>query len=206
MTIASTATPDADDELASLVPARSRARAIVITLVVILGLAAVWLVPLALRPTLIDVFSPRGTMSEYVATDEVLTVIDLDPRAWPAATLTAVDDVAGARVVDVWLLPSSTHVILDDEPIDDPVVVLQRLYPDDGVQPGGNLPQSFTSGDSLELAILWEVTDCAALETDEGPVATLRTAMGTLVSDPLQGSAAGPAWPAPGGLTEVCPS
>lgn len=173
------------EELDSLTPRSSRLRMTVVALVPVLVLAVAWLSPPVLRPSLDSLGSGSASSLELEHLSQLLTTSTLTPRAWPAATLTAVEPVSGADIAAVWLLPTRTEDTFDVLPTEpyDPLAVLRAYYPDADVQPGGNLPQRFASGDQLDLVILWDVHSCAALEMEAQPQATIRSALGTTRSD-----------------------
>ncbi len=186
MSIASASTSDLPADLAPLVPRRSPVRNVILALVALLALAAVWLSPALLRPTLAAGSSGAGAGIEFAG--EQLTVSRADAAALPSATLVRVGDVPGARAVAVWLIESPRELL--DYPMEaqptGPLDALRTAYPDVPLPDDGNLPRVFRTGQSLSIAIHWEILDCAELDNNAQPVATYRTALGTTVHTPLR--------------------
>jgi len=194
MSIASASTSDLAADLAPLVPRRSPARNVALTLAVLLVLAAVWFSPALLRPALDPGPTHAGTGSAVVGQHQVLTVIEIQPFAWPSATLLGVDPIDGADVGGAWLLPipddGSFPATDDPSDLTDAVAGLRSAYPGADVEPGGSLPHTFRSGERLHLAILWDILDCTALRPGDvdsagyayeelTTTATVRNALGT---------------------------
>ena len=172
------------DELDSLTPRSSALRLTVTALLAVLALVGAWFSPPVLRPSLDSLGSGSASSLELEHLSQLLTTSTITPRAWPTATLTAVEPVSGADVAAVWLLPTPTEDadVLPTKPYD-PLAVLRAYYPDADVPTGGNLPQRFASGDQLDLVILWDVHSCDDLEMEAQPQATVRSALGTTRSD-----------------------
>lgn len=173
------------DELAALVPRRSTGRTVAMVIGLLVVLVLVWSSPALLRPTLVAGSSYGGAAQTFSGSGQVLTVVDLDPRAWPFAELTGVGDVPGAQVAAAWVLAVEEGGLFPGaDPARPPVDSLQEGYPDAAVEPGGNLPYRFSGGQALQLAVLWDVVDCTALAVTV-PHAELSTAVGATISDAL---------------------
>jgi hypothetical protein len=148
--------------LAGLAPRASWPRSTLLVLVGMAVLAGAWLLPPVLAPSF---SSPVDAQWGPSADGVVVGQVDVHVEAWPWATLTGVDDVAGARVVGF--------------EVRDPAS-------------GAGLGRRLGSSDEVTVVVHWQVTDCALLRKGVEPTARLRTAIGTTVLRPLP-AIAGPA-------------
>jgi hypothetical protein len=174
-------TTESDPTLLTLVPPPSRLRSILLVAAGALTLSATWASPRLLQP-LIDRGGANGTWLALGDQHQVLVALSLDPDVWPHATLSSIDNVAGAEVSGAWLLPGTPDVF--------PTHLNTAAYATGGDYLRAQLPkqdwssiqlpQTFTS-DSARLIILWTITDCSQLKTTERVQANIKTALTTSI-------------------------
>lgn len=173
-----------DPTLATLVPARSRVRVLVLALVAAVLLAVAWFSPHLVRPGLT---SDGGWGMTYPSSHQVLTGHQAVVRGWPSVTLHEVrSGTEGARVLDAWLVRGHDDVGPDptvEHP--DGLGALRASDLGDDLDEL-RLPASAPDGTEVQLLVLWEVTDCAALPdadvvhdpADQATQVTASTALG----------------------------
>lgn len=161
----------ADPTVESLLPERSTGRNVALAAAGVLLLVAAWWSPAVLRPTVESVASGswgvEGTDRGVLATGQVVL------HDGPAAMVTAVSDVPGARVVGAWLAE------WDATTAPRAATGTAREVAESLAGPDAALPALLGSGDDAALVVLWEVTDCAALVEGVEPEASVRGALGT---------------------------
>jgi hypothetical protein len=117
----------------------------------------------------------------------VLVAVALQPDVWPYATVSAVDDVAGAKVAGAWLLPNVTDSVLPAGRAGEYATGLDYLRAGlPGVELGAaELPQRLHDGKPALLIILWEITDCSRLRASERVRIEIRSVLGTTTRETL---------------------
>lgn len=178
-----------DPTLASLVPAPSTRRNVVLVVAAMTLLTAAWFSAQALRPSIV----PMSTVGGAGPGDpgHVITFMRVESHGWPWVVVDGVEGVAGAEVTDAWLVPEGDDALM--------------LPPGDAGRLD-MLPQRVAPGRTLMLAIQWAVDDCRRLDPLAAPAVRLRSALGTTTQEPL------PSWMSPAmdpeSLQElgVCPS
>lgn len=180
-TLPSTADPSAGDpSLAALTPLPTRARSLLLMAVATALLVGAWFSPDLLRPGLDTTSGLGGTTVAIPADGNLLTVFDLPAVAPVGGEVVSIGDVDGATVVGAWLLqppPAELPSLLwndPDRPSSDEVLA-QAYAP--GVLDAAALPQPITSG-PVQLAVLWKITDCAALDDRAEIPVTVRNVLG----------------------------
>lgn len=180
-TLPSTADPSAGDpSLAALTPLPTRARSLLLMAVATALLVGAWFSPDLLRPGLDTTSGLGGTSVTIPADGNLLTVFDLPAVAPVGGEVVSVGDVDGSTVVGAWLVqpPPAELPLLpwddQDRPSTDEVLA-QAFAP--GVLDGAALPQSIRSG-QVQLAVLWNITDCAALDDRAEIPITVRNRLG----------------------------
>ena len=171
---------ESDPTLSSLVPQRSPGRTVVLVglaLLVVIGVLASHGV---LRPTVVS-DSGGATWSALPTHDQIATVVLLDPSGW-SRNLESVTDVPGAQVAGAWLFPIE-EVDLDNTlaPDDyaDGLAYLEAALPARDFGKSSRLPQRVPRDGPSQLVVLWDITDCAALDPGPAPQAEIRTWLGT---------------------------
>lgn len=174
--------PEHDPTLSSLVPQRSRGRGVVILALALLGVIGLWESHGVLRPTVVS-DSVAGTWTALPTHDQVATVVLLDPSGW-SRNLQSVTDVPGAEVAGAWLLPTDEDEIGLDTTLDpadyaDGLAYLEARFAARDFGESSQLPQRVPRNGPSQLVVLWNITDCATLDTGPAPQAELRTWLGT---------------------------
>ena len=163
-----------DPTLASLVPAPSTRRNVVLLVAAMTLLAGAWFSAQALRPSIV----PMSTVGGAGPGDpgHVLTFMRVETHGWPWVVVDGVEGVAGAEVTHAWLVPEGDDAV---------------LLPPGDTGPLDTLPQRVAPDRTLMLAVQWVVTDCRGLDQLARPVVTLRSALGTTSHEDL------PLWMSP---------
>lgn len=174
--------PEPDPTLMSLVPQRSRGRSVVLLALAVVAVIGMWGSHGVLRPTVVS-DSVAGTWTALPTHDQVVTVVLLDPSGW-SRSLQSVTDVPGAEVAGAWLLPTDGDEIGLDNTLDpadyaDGLAYLEAGFAARAFGEGSQLPQRVPRNGPSQLVVLWNITDCATLETGPAPQAELRTWLGT---------------------------
>jgi hypothetical protein len=172
--------PASDPTLSSLVPQRSLARDAALLALALLGLIGLWGSHGLVRPTVVS-DSGGGSWSPLPPHAQVATVILLDPSGW-SRNLESVTDVPGARIAGAWLF-ATDETDFDDtlDPADyaDGVAYLEAAFPSRDFGERSRLPQRVPRNGPSQLLVLWNITDCAALDAGPTPQAEIRTWLGT---------------------------
>jgi hypothetical protein len=175
-----------DPTLSSLVPQRSVGRSVALIVLALLGVIGLWASHGVLRPTVVS-DSGGATWTALPTHDQVVTVVLLDPSGW-SRSLRAVTDVPGAQVAGAWLFPIE-EIDLDDtvEPADfaDGLAYLEAAFAARDFGESSQLPQRVPRSGPSQLVVLWNITDCATLDTGPAPQAELRTWLGTTTRQSL---------------------
>ena len=171
---------ESDPTLSSLVPQRSRGRSLVLVGVALLVVVGVWASHAVLRPTVVS-GSGGATWSALPTHDQVATVVLLDSSGW-SRDLESVTDVPGAQVAGAWLFPIE-EIDLDNTlaPADyaDGLAYIEAALPARDFSESTQLPQRVPREGPSQLVVLWNITDCAALDAGPAPEAAIRTWIGT---------------------------
>lgn len=156
--------PATDPTLATLVPARSRRRGVAVVAVGVLAVAVAWVSPHLVRPGLT---SDSGWGAAFAPTHQALTAHHAVVRGWPSVTVHGVESgTAGARVLDAWLIPGGVDVGWGvDTEFADGYAALRDTDVGDRLD-ALELPATAMDGQEVQLVVLWELTDCAALPED----------------------------------------
>lgn len=185
-------------DLAPLAPRRSTLRNVVLSALAVLALVGAWFSPALLRPTLVG--NDQGGWGSRMA-DSFLVISWLRPEAWPHATLESVEPLPGATPLRVWVFDGEAEESSEVSPAEDALQFLRETYPSVDFAENGNLPHVLRSGQRLQIAVEWRVTDCAALLAGRDgqdfpervtPDAVIRSALGRTSRTTL-GSVASPA-------------
>jgi hypothetical protein len=197
-TTAATPGGQPDPTLATLVPQRSVRRNLLLSVAALLVLVGAWLSPHLLRSAVFA--GSNGGESNAIAPRQVVSVTQLAPDGWPFVTVQSVDDVPGATVTGAWLLPEASRET--DRPIDSSqyssgLDYLRAAFPHADLGSASRLPQRLGLGETADLVVLSEITNCSLLNTGQGPVVKLRRALGTTTSEQ------GPEWAGPGSHLET---
>jgi hypothetical protein len=172
--------PEFDPTLSSLVPQRSPGRSILLIGFALLGVIGLWTSHGVLRPTVVS--GSGGAMWTALPThDQVATVVLLDPSRW-SRDLRSVTDVPGAQVAGTWLFPIE-EIDIDNTvvPADyaDGFAYLEAAFPAREFGDNSQLPQRIPRNGPSQLVVLWNITNCAALDAGPAPQAVLSTWLGT---------------------------
>lgn len=180
----------ADPTLSTLVPQPSRRRNLLLAVVGAVILWAAWVSPPMLRPS-VAVLGSFGQWSALGPHHQVLVVVGLTADVWPSATLTGVDDLAGADIAGAWLLPG----VLDNDPLPlapadsaNGLEYLTAQLADQDLQ-AAELPQRLDDDGPATLIILWDVTNCSQLTASEQVTIEIRSVLGTTTRTSIGGFA-----------------
>lgn len=160
-----------DPNLESLVPRTTRTRSLLGALAVLALLAGAWCSVDALRPGVVPA-AGGGSWSPDVVPGRVVATFTLVARGWTGAEVTGVQDVDGARVTGVWVLPVPPGRTTATSTT--PTAAAELWVPDDAelahlVGDTAHAPVRLTSGERALLVVAWEITDCARLRPDLPP-------------------------------------
>lgn len=164
-----------DPTLASLVPRSSARRNRALLGVALVLLVAVWVSPYVLRPS-VATEDGGGSWSPLPPHPEVVTSVDVEPKAWVDFSIESVGDVPGATATSAWLVPNA--VWPDDT---DPAEFgsgLEFLLAGafgDNLSAHNQLPQRADRSQRSRLVILWEIADCSKLVDELAPDVQLRS-------------------------------
>jgi len=186
-----------DPTLATLVPRPSPWRNVVLVAV---AFAALVVVPVLARPSIVP-GSTGGGSTAFPESRQVVTQLQVEAAGPLPVTVVAVDDVPGATVVGAWLLPADAMETGAPGGLPDGAAYVAAVDPHAA---DAALPHRLRAGERATLTVVWQITDCAALSTDDAPEAVLRTVLGTTSRDEL------PDWTGPAQALEpdgsgVCP-
>ena len=167
-------------------PQRSPGRSILLIGFALLIVIGLWASHGVLRPTVVS-GSGGATWTALPTHDQVATVVTLDPSGW-SRDLRSVTDVPGAEVAGAWLFPIE-EIDIDNTivPADyaDGFAYLEAAFPAREFGNDSQLPQRIPRNGSSQLVVLWNITDCAALNSGPAPQAVLRTWLGTTTRQSL---------------------
>ena len=153
--------PQDDPTLAALVPRRSFGRRVVVGVAIVALLVSAWVGADIVKPVLVVEASSWGPVGDQGVVRGTARVRN---GSWAGATLESVSDVAGARLVGVWLVPSD------------------ELLPVDASPPSSaGLPHRFGFFEiaAYTLVVDWEITDCSRLSPGVAPDLRVRSVVGT---------------------------
>lgn len=170
----------ADPTLSTLVPQPSRRRNLLLGVVGAFILWAAWASPPMLRPSIARLGS-SGLWSALGPHHQVLVVVGLTADVWPYATLSGVDDVAGADVAGAWLLPSAIDNVtfaLTQADYANGLAYLKAQLPGQDLE-AAKLPQRLRNDGTATLIILWDITNCSHLQASEPVNIEIRSVLGT---------------------------
>ncbi|WP_273653462.1 hypothetical protein [Cellulomonas fimi] len=179
-----TATPDGDarpprdPDVDGLVPPARRGSGLVVAALVVAVLLAGW-ASTALRPTVVDRGGASGA-ARQVDDGQVLVGVALARGGAGPVTVASVADVPGAHVLGAWVAPAGGPPGTDMAP--DGLFTVDGPVPVPGLPVGAApaVPAPVPAGTDSWLVILWEVTDCAAVQSlgVDGPQVRLGTVLG----------------------------
>ena len=159
-----------DPELEALVPRSGRGRTAALIAAIALAVAAAWVSPDVLRGDLPTTGSGAwSTASPH----HVVAITELSAPALGARYVYGVRDLPGARVAGAWIAPGSPALDTAAWDSDDPVAEIEE-----GSIGAERLPAQLPAGTTSSLVVVWEVTDCDALD-DSPAVAQVRALFGT---------------------------
>jgi len=182
------------DELAGLVPSRSRRATLVVGAIIVTAVALAWFAPPWLHPKL--EMASMGAAYAWKGAPYELTQATL-PDNQSAVTVIGVDDVAGARVAGVWVTYTNQEEIAVEHAMEsavqsglvpgDPQAAIRTLIA--GGAPFGGTKAPARVGPASSVWVLWEITDCRDAQTyDRGMTVRLRSPLGTTVVQRVTGS------------------
>ena len=167
-----------DPDVDALVPRSRRGAALAVGALVVAVLVGGW-VSAGARPSVVDPSGAAGGAARALDDDRVLVGVDLVPGGVGRLTVESVGDVPGARALGAWVAPataqtgggSSTDAIfVEDGPVPVPGEPFADAVP---------LPAPVPQDAGSSLVVLWDVTDCAAVQRlVDGPEVRLRTLVG----------------------------
>ena len=173
--------PESDPTLATLVPQRSIRRDLILASAATLLLVGVWASPQLLRPS---VFSDgyAGSSTSLARQHQVLATAQISPDGWPSVGVQSVGDLPGAKVAGAWVLPgplAQPQVVADPAKFATGLDYLRSSFPHADFGTASKLPQRLNRGESAQLMILWDITDCARLIPGQEPQIELASILGT---------------------------
>lgn len=151
-----------DPTLEALAPRGSAWHGVTVAVVAVLVLVAAWVVPAQARPSVTGTGS-SGAGIEFPVEHRELVLVQLAPHGWGGVTVTGIDDVPGAHVLDAWAV-TGTGGTLSNPPapgMASDEYVRQRL----GVSSSDHLPRRLVAGRPATLVILWQIDDCRTAAT-----------------------------------------
>jgi hypothetical protein len=155
--------PESDPTLSSLVPRRSTRRNVLLAAAVLLLIVGTWTSPHMLRPSVLSHSAGSISLARW---HQVLTRVPLTADGWPNIVLKSMSDLPGARVAGAWVFPDT---LVQSQASTDPADYttgtdyLRASFPRADFGKASRLPQSLDQGESAQLFILWEITDCSRL-------------------------------------------
>jgi hypothetical protein len=187
------AAPESDPTLSSLVPRRSTRRNLLLASAVLLLFVGGWTSPHMLRPS-VNSGRTFGSNTALARHHQVLTTVELTPDGWPNVGLQSMGDLPGARVAGAWAFPGAlipSQVGTDPADFTTGLDYLRASFPHNNFGQASRLPQHLDPGESAQLYILWDITDCSLLTQDPQPQIELTSILGTRTHEQL------PTWVGP---------
>lgn len=181
------ATVSVDPTLATLIPQRSVRRNLTLSVIVVLLFAGVWASPSVLRPS-VDSDASAGAWWALAPHHQVFAALRLEPDGWPNVDIQSVGNLPGAEVAGAWLLADALAEFddrLDPSDYSSGLDYLRAAFPRRDLGPANQLPRSVDTGETTQLLILWDITDCSQLIELQQPVIEFRTVLGTTTHEPL---------------------
>ena len=173
--------PASDLTLATLIPQRSIWRNLILASAATLLLVGVWTSPQMLRPSVIS-DGYGGSSTSLARQHQVLATAQLTPEGWPSVGVQSVGDLPGARVAGAWVLPGplvQPQVAADPANFTTGLDYLRASFPHANFGTASQLPRRLDRGESAQLVILWDITDCARLIPGQEPQIELASILGT---------------------------
>lgn len=173
--------PESDPTLATLIPQRSIWRNLILASAATLLLVGVWSSPQLLRPSVISK-SLAGSSTSLAREHQVLATVQLTPEGWPSVGVQSVGDLPGAKLGGAWVLPGP---LVEPQAVADPanfatgLDYLRASFPHANFGAASQLPQRLDRGESAQLVILWDITDCSRLIPGQEPKIELTSILGT---------------------------
>ncbi len=172
-----------DPSMAMLAPTSTRRRNLLLALAGFALLAAAWLSPALLRPSVVPANGAgAGSWHALPSNRQVLTMTQVTARTWPNVELRSVVDVPGADVAGTWMIDDAVLAGFDDaieeSAFDSGEAYLRAAMPafDTGAD---SLPRRLGHGQSAILVVLWNVAGCDVLDTPEPVPAPIE--LGTVI-------------------------
>jgi hypothetical protein len=176
-----------DPTLSTLIPRRSTRRNLLLACAATVLLVGAWTSPQVLRPSVIS-HSTSGSSTPLARRHQVLTTVELTPDGWPSVGAQSVGDLPGARVAGAWVLAgraAQSQVAADPADYITGPDYLRASFPHADLGAASRLPQRLYRGESAQLVILWEITDCGRLIRGQRPQIELTSVLGTSTREQL---------------------
>ena len=173
--------PESDPTLATLIPQRSIRKNLILTSVATLLLVGVWTSPQMLRPSVIS-DGYGGSSTSLARQHQVLATAQISADGWPNVGVHSVGDLPGAKVAGAWVLRGplvQPQVVADPANFTTGLDYLRASFPHANFGTASQLPRRLDRGESAQLVILWDITDCARLIPGQEPQIELTSILGT---------------------------
>lgn len=181
--------PESDPTLATLIPQPSIRRNLLLASAATLLLVGVWNSTQLLRPSVIS-DGYNGSSTSLPREHQVLAAVHISPDGWPNVSVQSVGDLPGAKVAGAWVLPGpmvQPQVVPDPANFTTGLDYLRASFPHANFGTASQLPHNLDRGESAQLVILWDITDCARLIPGQEPQIELTSILGTKTYERLPG-------------------
>jgi hypothetical protein len=192
------AATESDPTLSSLVPRRSTRRNLLLAATVLLLIVGIWTSPHLLRPSVLAASTHYSSSTPLARQHQVLTTAQLTADGWPNVVLQSMGDLPGARVAGAWVIPGPlvpgpllAGPLVPSQAMTDPgdyttgLDYLRASFPRADFGKAGRLPHSLDQGESAQLFILWDITDCSRLIRGRQGQIELTSILGTTTREQL---------------------
>jgi len=179
--------PESDPTLATLIPQRSIRRNAILASAATLLLVGVWISPQLLRPSVLS-NSYGGDATSLAREHQVLATVQLTAAGWTSVGVQSVGDLPGARVAGAWVIPDTLaqpQIVADPAKFTTGLDFLRASFPHVNFGTASRLPHRLDRGESAQLVILWDITDCARLIPGQEPQIELTSILGTTTYERL---------------------
>jgi len=197
------AAPESDPTLSSLVPRRSTRRNLLLAATVLLLIVGTWTSPHMLRPSVLAASTHYSSSTPLARQHQVLTTAQLTADGWPNVVLQSMGDLPGARVAGAWVIPVTlvpgplvagslvAGPLVPSQAMTDPgdyttgLDYLRASFPRADFGKASRLPHSLDQGESAQLFILWDITDCSRPTRGRQGQIELTSILGTTTHEQL---------------------
>lgn len=157
-----------------------------VALAAIALLVVVWWSPNVLRPSLgsagINGWSGSSTATVDTPVPAVLAQSPMVADGWRSVEIVEVEAVSGAQVAGAWVVPipgspGDGMFEAQSEQFTSTLDFARHVFDVAGIDEAMPLPRRVDVGEPFHLVVLWEVTDCAALDRTFSSEVSVRLSM-----------------------------